>query len=350
MKTKNIFSVFSVFSGLACALPLAFAAPEFYAPGGLQRAEGPKPASDMEREARRGGERNRVISEYKKKAQCVTIYDGRAAEDCSDFLSVKKIAKLQHVYETLKNPASIPYDGSRSYFRAKYQNFLEDLSLFLEISPSPFIDLAENYNRREAKKMLAWIAASDRMAEIVHEHDGMDFDILKSLFKNAGLLGSSGWVGQNLYRGGYGLFDIISKRNNEPAFDYVHGFLISSPECAVDNRQCFNNYCAAADAFNFNIVNRGTAYDLLDFEQLEIYLEGVIANNVNKANWRSQDFQIVRDLSDDWWADLCSPLQSEEKELQGLLDGIVEAVGVEKARKLIDGLIKEEAVYDQPRQ
>ena len=81
---------------------------------------------------------------------------------------------------------------------------------------------------------------------------------------------------------------------------------------------------------------------MLDYENLRNYLDGVIANKVNKANWRYQDLEDSADLSDDWLGDLCLRKQSEVKELEGLADKLVEEVGVEKAKKDVKIMIKKE--------
>ena len=176
MKTKNIFLFFA---GLAYTLPLAFAVPAVYAHGDLKRAE--------KQEARTAD------YEKQKRKTCCTIYAGIYITDCAE-LSYEDISELQDVYETLKNPINV-YDDYNVYDRVydEYSSdFLYNLSLFLDISPKPFSRLAEDYNSWDARKMLAWIAESKKMTEVIYEFDS-DFEILGSLVESGGLLVNGDW-------------------------------------------------------------------------------------------------------------------------------------------------------------
>ena len=288
MKTKNIFLFFAGW--------LAFAVPVFYAQADLKNAE----------------KQEVHIADYEKQKwrTCHKIYgdiynDDIYISDCEE-LSYENISELQDVYETLKNPINV-YNDYNVYdrFYDKYSSdFLYNLRLFLDISPEPLSRLTEDYNSWEARKMLAWIAESEKMAKVIYEFDS-DFEILGSLFENSGLLVNGDWLFRNLIRGGKGFFDLITKNDNETAFNYVHTFLLSKPECHNNPELCFKNYCAAIDSFNFKITNMKTTSRLLNYENLETYLDGVIANKINKANWRYQDLEDSADLSNDWWGDLC---------------------------------------------
>ena len=264
---------------------------------------------------------------------CEDIYETRLlTSDCSH-LDSEYIADIQHVYESLKNPIG--------HYNDRNDEFYYGLPLFLAVSPRPFVELIKNYNQSEAKTVLKWIAKNKDVTKALYEADN-NFRILNSLFESAGLRNFKGWHAQNIVPGGNGLFDIIVKNDNEEAFNYVHSFLMSNPACSNNHELCFINYCKAIDSFNFKITNRDTISSLLDFENLENYIDGIIANKINKVNWRYQDLEDSSDLNNDWWGDICSRKQSEIIEIEGHAEKLVEEVGVEKAKEALQNLLIEE--------
>ncbi len=277
--------------------------------------------SDREYRERRDKDedRDRVISRYKERDRrgadcagdddceelCDDIYDRKRDKDDCEELSARNVELLAEIYEILEDPD---------------EDSLEDMDLeafeaLINISIEPLDDVVGDYSRREAKVMLAWIA-SDSEAATIFEKEDDDFKIFEKLLKE---------INNDRVKALYGSIDgsdnfmeIMVEDGNEEAGEWIHEFMdhlcdeeLNYPN-GLEDEKCLRTYCGIAEHMNDN-----DAEDMTDFTYFEDYLEGLIEDGVNNANWKSgsdikrkhddsNDDPDFDDLDENWWEELCS--------------------------------------------
>ena len=286
--------------------------------------------------------RVKICHDYEScKNICENIYSRSSGrQDCED-LSVEEVEALEVLDEYLEKPDLYELQDIDSY----------DLEVYISVSIDPLDNHVSDWNKRETKAVLKWIAVDYDVARIFEEEDN-DYEILKTMLNKISplsdavitkvkdvlktILGDSYKVIEPILNevassldaaiklkeslketvDGETLLEIAIVEDNEYFLEWIHGFIEDEAvgNCDADDLEtagCLELYCDLAYAMS----DDDTAEEWPYYEYFEDYLDDVIdeAHN-NPSSFDSPDWadgshndyiKDTRDLRSKWWEQLC---------------------------------------------
>ena len=179
---------------------------------------------------------------------------------------------------------------------------------YIDISLSPLGRQIDRFTRVESKQFLAWLAGifDGTDPELVNPIFSLDkdFNILRKLLRNIDVSPLTDALMTSIsIRHQYNFFEIIAPmvgKGNSAAGEWVHNFIEKECEESDNEALCvLETYCS----FHYSRGDE-TAKSLMKLPYFENFIDNVITGEVNKPNWRKQDFQFSGDL-EQWDEDLC---------------------------------------------
>ena len=210
---------------------------------------------------------------------CKDIYNRRSVrEDCLE-LAQAQVEKLWEIYEIFESPKEDDLEGIDP----------EDFEIFVEIDNRPLDTLINKLSSSETKRVLAWVAQDEGIAEIFQDEDD-EYDLLKELL-GSGDTEQQSTLKKNIEGGDS--FMQIAINDNEIALDWIHSFF--SEDCEGNHEEvCILKrwYC--------EVIEDEDDWDrLIGYEDFEGIVNEVLENYT--SNPTTDRTNSSGDLS--WWED-----------------------------------------------
>lgn len=235
---------------------------------------------------------------------CKDVYQNRdAREDCEE-LTVSEVEGIEEAYKALKSPDIDDLEDLRT----------EDLEQYIEVDEGKALHtLAKEWNQREAKDILEWIAIDYNVTDIFKEADKNETgvycgksendDLIKAIILKAhnNTLCTGSKKNKRLKlnaksseRGAFiasieSFFEKALEENNDEALAWFHDVVFDEGI----NQDWFLFYCDLAKGLDNRLGE-----EFLEYEYFEDYLQDTLKDN---KEWFENPPGRVKDLQSDWW-------------------------------------------------
>ena len=278
--------------------------------GGNTLRTAPKSDDYYERSNRKDADRREEINRRKRYSGpkcegdedceeiCKDIYNRRSVrEDCIE-LSAEQVDKLDEIYEAFENPSDDDLEEIDP----------EDFELFVEIDLRPLDTLIGKLSSSEAKRVLAWIADDEAIAEVFQEEDD-DYDLLKELLDALGGTLQDA-LGKTVADGDSFMEIIID--NNELALEWVHNYFAERCE-GNDEEKCI------FDVWYCEVMDDDDAWDSLigGYEEFEEIVDEILDDYTTTTATAPDADPAYHSTDAKWWLQDDDEVEANDLEISG---------------------------------
>ena len=220
---------------------------------------------------------------------CEDIYRRRLnRKDCKE-LAVVQVKRMKDVFDVLKRKSTKDFPNIN----------LKDLGVLLNISPEPIEKLFTEYGSTKARSTLYWIADDVDVADLFESEDE-EFILLDSLLKEINSNPSSS-LSRNL-EDGERFHEVALAKDNQSALSWIHSYfedeLCKTHDSNEAQEACvLTQYCLVSQS-----AHRDFSEIVLDYEQLETFLDRLLEEPPQDNLWPYDDLQEVDSLRE-----ICGP-------------------------------------------